>query len=142
MDPQINSCLFSYIFSSMYAMFTLRVEQFIWPPIKASHTSGLSPRWRITAGSSTALYQSHMDRKGFYDRILSLWFYSVRIWCFRERSLTPADPRGIQTMWCVMWCVVPCANVTWSRGMSRMLGMLFLRYWQKQCSNSFVSYCF
>ena len=30
--------------------------------------------------------------------------------------------------------------VTWSRGMSRMSGMLFLRYWQKQCSNSFVSY--
>ena len=32
--------------------------------------------------------------------------------------------------------------VTWSRGMSRMSAMLFLRYWQKQCSNSFVLYCF
>jgi len=32
--------------------------------------------------------------------------------------------------------------VTRSRGMSRMSEMLFLRYWQKQCSNSFVLYCF
>ena len=29
-----------------------------------------------------------------------------------------------------------CRYVTWSRGMSRMSAMLFLRYWQKQCSNS------
>ena len=28
--------------------------------------------------------------------------------------------------------------VTRSRGMSPMSGMLFLKYWQKQCSNSFV----
>ena len=28
--------------------------------------------------------------------------------------------------------------VTWSRGMSRMSAILILRYWQKQCSNSFV----
>ena len=32
--------------------------------------------------------------------------------------------------------------VTWSRGMSRMPVILILRYWQKQCSNSFVLYCF
>ena len=33
--------------------------------------------------------------------------------------------------------------VTWSRGMSRMSVMLFLRYWPKWCSNFFVLlYCF
>ena len=32
--------------------------------------------------------------------------------------------------------------VTWSREMSRMSEILFLSYGQKQCSNSFVSYCF
>ena len=36
----------------------------------------------------------------------------------------------------------PPMYVTWSRGMSRMSEMLFRRYWQKQCSNSFVLYCF
>ena len=32
--------------------------------------------------------------------------------------------------------------VTWSRGMSRISAMLFLRCWQKRYSNSFVLYCF
>ena len=36
----------------------------------------------------------------------------------------------------------PIIFVTWSRGMSRMSGMLLLSYWQKQCSNSFVLCCF
>ena len=39
-------------------------------------------------------------------------------------------------------CFVSKVHVTWSRGMSRMSEILFLIYWQKQCSNSFVLYCF
>ena len=31
-----------------------------------------------------------------------------------------------------------CTYLTWSRGMSRMSEILVLRYWQKQCTNSFV----
>ena len=33
-------------------------------------------------------------------------------------------------------------NLTWSRGISRLLLILFLRYWQRKGSNSFVLCCF
>ena len=37
---------------------------------------------------------------------------------------------------------LPARYVTWSRGMSWMSEILFLWYWQRKRSNSFVLYCF
>ena len=58
--------------------------------------------------------------------------------------LAPLFPSQIQVLVpplvpCVRICSQKCNPfVTWSRGMSRMSAILILRYWEKQCSNSFV----
>ena len=51
-------------------------------------------------------------------------------------ALTYHCRQDLQNMDCLL------LYVTWTKGMSRMSEILYLRYWQKQWSNSLVSYCF
>ena len=80
----------------------------------------------------------------FTRHLFPIWLQVKLSWGFRDQLLSNyiADD-ALSMYWiCHVRKAVLLLYVTWSRGMSRMSEMLFLRYWQNQCSNSFVSYCF
>ena len=143
-----NSTFFPYMF--LFSTFTpwCKCYQFFYSFQKLVFCIDT---FNTTPTLTNSLLSLCLDKAGI-DFALKLKRWIVKTETYSRWHLVGSDVIGhilffsqwIQTVskCSIFLCYKQSTYVTWSRGMSQMSGMMFLRYWQKQCSHSFVSYCF